>query len=267
MNNVKVLIFDMDDTLLNDRREVSPYTLEILQKVQAMGHKLVCNTARSKEFNQKYFEQIRPDYAILNGGALIIDRNETAIFRAEVDVKTTQALLKDLLERTETIYVQTVDCFYSHKGRKTVQKAESIDFSKEEFLLPAQKIVTDMAEVEWLICVRRRVLNHNGATSRRCYAIVLVCRQLTKTLCPECWVEREIQEALDYIERAELRSRSYDLLANLGSYRLRCFASHLNEWENHESVVALELLASLLNLNLRVGNLAIESLYGGLYHA
>lgn len=143
---MKYIIFDMDDTLLNDRREVSPYTLEILRKVQAMGHKLVCNTARSKEFNQKYFEQIRPDYAILNGGALIIDRNETVIFRAEVDVKTTQALLKDLLERTETIYVQTVDCFYSHKGRKTVQKAESFDFSKEEFRLPAQKIVTDIAD-------------------------------------------------------------------------------------------------------------------------
>ena len=130
-----------------------------------------------------------------------------------------------------------------------------------------EEVVADVSEVEWLVGVRRRVLDHNGATCRRCYAVVLVCRQLTKTLCPECWVEREIQEALDYIERAELRSRSNDLLANLGSYRLRCFASHLNEWENHESVVALELLASLLNLNLRVGNLTIESLYSRLHYA
>ena len=53
---MKYIIFDLDDTLLNDRREITPYTLEVLQKLQSMGHKLVYNTARSKDFVQKYFE-------------------------------------------------------------------------------------------------------------------------------------------------------------------------------------------------------------------
>ena len=61
------IIFDMDDTLLNDRRRITPYTLQVLKKLQAMGHKLVINTARSKQFDQDYFDQLRPDYAILNG--------------------------------------------------------------------------------------------------------------------------------------------------------------------------------------------------------
>ena len=30
------IIFDLDDTLLNDKREISPYTLDVLKKVQAM---------------------------------------------------------------------------------------------------------------------------------------------------------------------------------------------------------------------------------------
>ena len=124
-----------------------------------------------------------------------------------------------------------------------------------------------MAEVEWLVGVRRRVLNHYGATCRRCVAVVLVCRNLAKTLYPERRVEREVQETLDYIERAELRSRSYDLLADLGSHRLRRFASHLNEWEYYQSVVALELLTSLLDLNLAVGNFAVESLHSRLNYA
>ena len=46
------IIFDMDDTLLNDRRSITPYTQQVLKKLQAMGHKLVINTARSNQFDQ-----------------------------------------------------------------------------------------------------------------------------------------------------------------------------------------------------------------------
>lgn len=140
------IIFDMDDTLLNDQREVTPYTLKVLKKVQSMGHQLVCNTARSKAFNQKYFDLIRPDYAVLNGGALIIDKDENVIFRAEVDAATTQVMIRELLRLTEIIYVQTAEEFYSHKGLRTVQKAVAIDFSQEEFCQPAQKIVTELSD-------------------------------------------------------------------------------------------------------------------------
>ena len=143
---MKYIIFDMDDTLLNDKREITPYTLEVLKKLQAMGHKLVCNTARSKGFNQKYFDQIRPDYAILNGGAMIIDKDEKVIFRAEVDVPTTQAIIKELVGLTETIYVQTMEEFYSHMGRNTVQKACYFDFDAAVFPYPAQKIVADIKD-------------------------------------------------------------------------------------------------------------------------
>ena len=138
---MKYIIFDMDDTLLNDRREISAYSLGVLKKVQAMGHKLVCNTARSKGFNQKFFDQLHPDYAILNGGALIIDKDENVVFRAEVDVPTTQALIRDLLVLTDTVSVQTEDTFYSHKGWHTVQKAVPFDFEQDLFPYPAQKIV------------------------------------------------------------------------------------------------------------------------------
>lgn len=138
---MKYIIFDMDDTLLNDKREITPHTLEVLKKLQAMGNKLVCNTARSKGFNQKFFDQLRPDYAILNGGALIIDKDETVVFRAEVDVPTTRALIRDLLAVTDTVSVQTEDTFYSHKGWHTVQKAVPFDFEQEQFPYPAQKIV------------------------------------------------------------------------------------------------------------------------------
>lgn len=138
---MKYIIFDLDDTLLNDRREITPYTLNILHRLQDMGNILVYNTARSKGFSQKYFDQIRPDYAILNGGAMIIDRDAKAVFSAELDVPTARALIRDLLDLTETVSVQTEDTFYSHKGWHTVQNAQPFDFSRDLFSFPAQKIV------------------------------------------------------------------------------------------------------------------------------
>ena len=145
---MKYIIFDLDDTLLNNKREISPYTQEVLEKLQKMGHKLVFNTARSKDFCMKYFEQLRPDYAILNGGAMIMDGEGKLVWLAELDAKTTQAVIQELLGLSEVLYVQTVEEFFSHKGRRSFQTFTPIDFETEEFSQSAQKIVTDIADDE-----------------------------------------------------------------------------------------------------------------------
>lgn len=143
---MKYIMFDLDDTLLNDKREITPYTVAVLEKLRSMGHKLVYNTARSKDFVQKYFAVLPPDYAILNGGAMIMNASGETIWLSELDVPTTQALLRELVELTEVIYVQTVEEFYSHKGRRSFQTNIPIDFETEAFFKSAQKIVTDIAD-------------------------------------------------------------------------------------------------------------------------
>lgn len=143
---MKYIVFDLDDTLLNNRREITPYTVAVLEKLRAMGHKLVYNTARSKDFVQKYFAVLPPDYAILNGGAMIMNAAGETVWRSELDVPTTQALLRELVGLTDAIYVQTEEEFFSHKGRKSLQKFIAIDFETEVFHQPAQKIVTDVKD-------------------------------------------------------------------------------------------------------------------------
>lgn len=135
------LIFDMDDTLLNDQRRITPYTLQVLKKLQAMGHKLVINTARSKQFNQDYFDQLRPDYAILNGGALILDQNEHTVYKAQLDVPATQAFIGDLLQISDNFTVQSESGPYSHLGKYTGQNSLPFDFAAQRFPYPSLKIV------------------------------------------------------------------------------------------------------------------------------
>ena len=145
---MKYIIFDLDDTLLNDSREITPYTLDVLKKVQSMGHKLACNTARSKSFAQKYLDQLQLDYAILNGGSMITDQSGETIFSEELDASTTREVVRQLLKYTDTLSVQTREHFYSHQGQYALQAAIPFDFDKEEFPYPAQKIIASIESEE-----------------------------------------------------------------------------------------------------------------------
>ena len=69
----KLVIFDLDDTLLNDEHTASDLTLRVLEKVREMGHLTAFNTARSKMRSSDIFDLVKPDFAIYNGGAHITD--------------------------------------------------------------------------------------------------------------------------------------------------------------------------------------------------
>lgn len=135
------IIFDMDDTLLNNDRKISPFTLKTLKKLQAMGHKLVINTARSKQFDQDYFDQLQPDYAILNGGALILNKDENPVYKAELSTEVTQAFIRQLLTISDNFTVQAQDGPYSHLGKYTGQNSKAFDFASEPFPYASLKIV------------------------------------------------------------------------------------------------------------------------------
>lgn len=143
---MKYIIFDLDDTLLNDQRQVSDYTLSVLRRLQAMGHRTVINTARSKSYSQALFDRIQPDYAIFNGGAMIVDSRGTPIFRAELDLATTHAIISQLLTHTDNFSIQTEDAMYSNNGSYTGQNALAFDFARDPFPHAAQKIVASLPE-------------------------------------------------------------------------------------------------------------------------
>ncbi len=69
--NVKMLIFDLDNTLLCSDKTISRYTCDVLSRCRNSGLGVVFATARSEHSSRWYIEQIRPDAVISNGGALV----------------------------------------------------------------------------------------------------------------------------------------------------------------------------------------------------
>ena len=43
---MKYIIFDLDDTLLNKEKEITPFSYNVLKKYQANGNPIIINTAQ-----------------------------------------------------------------------------------------------------------------------------------------------------------------------------------------------------------------------------
>ena len=72
---------DLDGALLTDNECVSAYSLSILEKCKEKNIKIGIATARSEYSCKRYLKQIKPNFSIVNGGAVTFIENE--IFRKE----------------------------------------------------------------------------------------------------------------------------------------------------------------------------------------
>lgn len=72
---IKLLALDMDGTLLNDQKEISPANIAAIQEAVDAGVKLVLCTGRILSGVKPYFEQLGLDaeneYVILNNGCAL----------------------------------------------------------------------------------------------------------------------------------------------------------------------------------------------------
>lgn len=135
----KLIFFDLDDTLLRKDKSVSDKTLEVLRLLQKNGHKIIIDTARNEYMTSKVFDIIKPDYAIINAGALIINRDKKAIRRLVVEKEICRELISKLREHTNIISIQTDDILYE-VDYKERPKREKLNL--DGFLgMDAQKIL------------------------------------------------------------------------------------------------------------------------------
>lgn len=79
MFSVKMIILDLDGTLLRSDKTISERTLQTLRECQAQGIIIVIATARFWIGAEKYIRLIRPDYEITTDGTMI-HQSESADF-------------------------------------------------------------------------------------------------------------------------------------------------------------------------------------------
>jgi HAD superfamily hydrolase (TIGR01484 family) len=89
---MRILLFDLDETLLNSRKKISEMTYESLMKCRDKGILIGVSTSRSEQNSSKYINKLQPDMTISSGGAMIRKGNE-CIFKSEFTAEETADLV------------------------------------------------------------------------------------------------------------------------------------------------------------------------------
>ena len=94
---MKILLFDLDGTLLNSEKTISPLTLDTLNQCRETGLLIGVSTSRSQQNSLKYISELAPDIIVSSGGALITYRNE-AVYKAEFSVNEVNLIIRTARE-------------------------------------------------------------------------------------------------------------------------------------------------------------------------
>lgn len=112
---MKYFIFDLDDTLLNNNKEVTDYTLKGINILKNNDFIIVINTARSFSATLDVANIIKPDYLICNAGAVIYDKDYNLIFKKTISIQDTNEII-DLIKASNDVKnfsIQTIKTLYT----------------------------------------------------------------------------------------------------------------------------------------------------------
>lgn len=76
MNQIKLIVTDLDFTLLRSDQSISDYTSEVFHKCKEQGILTAFATARFIHGVKDFMDRVHPDYAVLNDGTMIYHKTD-----------------------------------------------------------------------------------------------------------------------------------------------------------------------------------------------
>lgn len=170
---MKLIVSDLDNTLLRSDKSVSDYTVDVFSRLRAQGYLIAFATARGIAAG-RFVELLEPDALILNGGATVIVKGQT-IYRNMLsadDVATIISMCYQFTDGKGLITVENDDgyfCNFIHSDPDRRKVATYSDF--KNFNAPAYKISPELERDEWAVSIasacRCSLLNFTGEKWRR----------------------------------------------------------------------------------------------------
>jgi Cof subfamily protein (haloacid dehalogenase superfamily) len=129
----KIIITDLDNTLLRRDKTISEYTIEVLKKCQSKGVKVAYATARSKQAYSKFLKQFVPDILISYGGALV-SVGDTVIHRFDIPPDTSSQIIKECLNTAGVLSVSAInESMAFSSDRKYILQKDSSYYEYTDF--------------------------------------------------------------------------------------------------------------------------------------
>jgi len=113
MENYKLLLFDLDGTLLRSDKTISQATLKAIQECRKNGILIGVSTSRGEQNALSFIAKLQPDVLITSGGALV-KYNGEYIYRAEFSKEETRQMIAIAREVCGFDCEITIDTINSH---------------------------------------------------------------------------------------------------------------------------------------------------------
>lgn len=106
--DIKMIITDLDNTLLRTDRSVSDYTVSVLKSCRKKGIKVVFATARSRQSASRFLDVFTPDAFIGYGGALAVAGDEV-INRITIPADISYQLIGECLREPKILSIHAIN--------------------------------------------------------------------------------------------------------------------------------------------------------------
>lgn len=150
----KLILLDLDGTLLDSRKNISEYTLSVLEQCRRKGLLVGIATARSELLAERFINLVNPDVVISNSGGLVRYHGEI-IFSCMFSEEETAALVQAGLDAGLEVTVDTPDKSYENFKTDLSEQfpdwsntvhTDYADFREKSFKVCIQSTDTDFAE-------------------------------------------------------------------------------------------------------------------------
>lgn len=109
-NKIKLAAFDMDGTLLNDKKEITPKTEKVLKELQKQGVELAFITGRVYVSPYYYAKVHGLDLMIAaTNGSHVVDKKGNVIYEAKLDKETVNKVLELLKDTGFYFHLYPID--------------------------------------------------------------------------------------------------------------------------------------------------------------
>lgn len=148
----KIILVDLDLTLLRSDSTLSQRTIETLKQCQDAGHLIGFCTSRGTTRLQKYADVIHPEILICNAGACVYYKDKL-IYSKTFSLEQTHTLLNGVYSicgPDAEITVDTLDDFFWNRteNKSTQYMPEAKFHTFKDFPEPAMKFCVQMTEEE-----------------------------------------------------------------------------------------------------------------------
>lgn len=145
----QLLLFDLDGTLLDSAKKISPRNLKAIGECRDRGILIGVATVRSEITCQRYTDQLAPDLLISNSGALVRLRGKV-IYQYCFTADEAAAIVRAGLAEDRGITVDCEDTTYSNRfipffNEPGITRTDFRDFSRPSFKICVEGTDADFA--------------------------------------------------------------------------------------------------------------------------